>query len=81
MAFSSARKPYRIAVADPGEGPGGGGPLFLDQTEARREKKNVFETPPPHPLSQDLDPPLDRASVHTFRGDFCDEAKLRYTDL
>ena len=59
----------------------GGGPLFLDQTEARREKKNVFEAPPPHPLSQDLDPPLDRASVHTFRGDFCDEAKLRYTDL
>jgi len=48
MAFSSARKPYRIAVADP-EGPGGRPPLFLDQTEARRAEKNVFEIPPPPP--------------------------------
>ena len=47
MAFSSARKPSRIAVADP-EGPGGA-PLFLDQTEARRAEKNVFETPTPPP--------------------------------
>ena len=31
-------------------------PLFLDQTEAQRAKKNVFETPPP--LSQGLN---DRA--------------------
>ena len=44
-------------MADPGEGPGGGGPgplLFLDQTEARR-----FDPPPPPPyLSQGLDPAL-----------------------
>ena len=78
MAFSSAQKPYRIAVADPAEGPEGGvgGGLFLDQTEARRAEKNVFVTSPPHhpPLSQGLDPPLERASVHTFRGDCCGEA-------
>ena len=43
------------------EGGGGGGgapgpPLFLDQTEAQRAKKNVFfETVPPPPLSQGLD--------------------------
>ena len=36
------------AVADPGEGPGGPAPLFLAQTEARRE------TTPPPPLSQGL---------------------------
>ena len=32
-------------------GGGGGAPLFLDQTEARRAEKNVFETalPPPYP--------------------------------
>ena len=90
MAFSSAQKPYRIAVADPAERPEGvwgrGGALFLDQTEARRAEKNVFVTsPPPHPpLSQGLNPPLERASVHTFRGDCCGEAnetKLCYTDL
>ena len=44
-------------------------PLFLDQTEAQRAKKNVFETPPPpslrvwmtvppSPLSEGLGPPL-----------------------
>ena len=36
------------ALADPGEGPGGPGgpgpPLFLDQTEARRAEKKIFET-------------------------------------
>ena len=54
-------------VADPGVGPGGPGfPLFLDQTEAPRAKKNFVETapplshdlddcPPPAPLSQGLD--------------------------
>ena len=43
-------------MADPGEGPGGGGPgplLFLDQTEARR----VDPASPP-PVSQVLDPAL-----------------------
>ena len=32
------------AVGDPGEGPGGPAPLFLDQTEARRYEKNFFQT-------------------------------------
>ena len=41
-------------MADPGVGPGGPGfPLFLDQTEAPRAKKNFVETAPP--LSHDLD--------------------------
>ena len=31
-------------------------PLFLDQTEARRTEKNVFDPPPP--LFEGLDPPL-----------------------
>ena len=32
-----------LAVADPGEGPGGPrAPLFLDQTEARGAEKKVF---------------------------------------
>ena len=34
-------------MADPYEGPGGGGgapPLFLDQTEDQRVEKNFFET-------------------------------------
>ena len=35
------------SVADPGKGPGGPS-LFLDQTEARGAKKNLFsETRPP----------------------------------
>ena len=42
-------------------------PLFLDQTEARRTEKNVFDPPPPlshgldtppPPLFEGLDPPL-----------------------
>ena len=55
-------------VADPGEGPGGGGPLFLDQTEAPRAEKNCFgdQTPSPYlwvlmtgpALSEGLDLPL-----------------------
>ena len=64
-------KSFRIhrysSVVDPGEGLRG--PLFLDQTEARRVEKNFFETaaplsqglddrPPPLPLSEGLDPPL-----------------------
>ena len=47
-------------MADPGEGPGGPSPpLFLDQTEAQRAEKNLFEAGVP-PLSQGLDdaPPL-----------------------
>ena len=44
-------------VANPGEGPGGPPPpLFLDQTEARRAKKNCWRPPlPPPPLSKGLD--------------------------
>ena len=55
-------------MGDPGEDP----PLFLDQTEAQRPKKNFFQDhppPPPYPrvwmmtsplapLSEGLDPPL-----------------------
>ena len=48
-------KSFRIhrysSVVDPGEGLRG--PLFLDQTEARRVEKNFFETAAP--LSQGLD--------------------------
>ena len=66
-----------LTGVDPGEGPGGGGvgflpTLFLDQTQARRYEKNLFETarplsqgldnrpapPTPPPLSEGLDPPL-----------------------
>ena len=50
---------YIITVADPGEGPGGPAPLFLD----RRAAKHFFETPPPpFPLSEGLDPPLNNTS-------------------
>ena len=54
-------------MGDPGEDP----PLFLDQTEAQRPKKNFFQdhprppyprvwmmTSPLAPLSEGLDPPL-----------------------
>ena len=53
-------------VAEPGEGP----PLFLDQNEARRAEKKIFEAGhlpplsqglddrPPPPLSEGLSPPL-----------------------
>ena len=59
-----------------GGGPGGSAtPLFLDQTEARRAEKIFFwrpaphlylrvwmttPPPPPHPLSEGLDPALIR---------------------
>ena len=47
------------SVADGGKGPGGPWfPLFLNQTEARRAKKNSLETPPPPQLSKGLDLPL-----------------------
>ena len=42
-----------IAVADPGEGPGGPAPpppIFLYQTEARRAEKLFLEARYPHPL-------------------------------
>ena len=54
-------------------GAGGGAPLFLVQTEARRVENNVFETAPlplswdlddrasPPPLCEGLDPPLRRS--------------------
>ena len=51
---------------DPGEGPGGPPPLFLDQNEAQRAEKKFCEAGPtlflglddPPPLSEGLDPPL-----------------------
>ena len=58
---SSTRPPvlktHTCPVANPGKGPA---PLFLDQTEARRDKKKFFgdPPPPPPPLSQGLDPAL-----------------------
>ena len=64
-----ARVPLIPPVADPGEGPGGPTPLFLDQTEVRRVEKKLspglplcsgsgFPPPPPIPLSEGLDPPV-----------------------
>ena len=52
-----------LAVADPGEG--GPPPLFLDQNEARKAAKKIFEAvpPPPPPLSEGLDLPLVSASL------------------
>ena len=71
---SNPVKTADTAVADPGEGPGGGTqggrpPLFLDQTKARRAEKNFFADRPPlsqgrgdraPPLFQDLDSALNR---------------------
>ena len=41
------------AVADPGEGPGGGAgpPLCFDHNETRRTEKKKFWTPPPPPFT------------------------------
>ena len=41
--------PIGVSVVDPGEGRGGPGPppLFLDQIEARRAEKYIFETGAP----------------------------------
>ena len=56
------REPYgcglktSISEADPGQGPGGPGPLIFGQTEARRAEKPFFQTAP-LPLSQGLDDP------------------------
>ena len=38
-------------------GPGGPPSLFLDQTEARRVEKNIWDPPPP-PLSEGLEPAI-----------------------
>ena len=46
------------SAAAPGEGPGRPPPLCLDQTEAQIADKKFFETTPPPPLSEGLDPPL-----------------------
>ena len=43
---SNPVKTADTAVTDPGEGPGGPPPLFLDQTKARRAEK-IFWRPPP----------------------------------
>ena len=54
-------------MTDPGEGPGGARPLFLDRIEARRAEKDFFgDRAPPYlriwmtwpPLSQGLDPAM-----------------------
>ena len=37
-----------VTLADQGRGPAS--PIFLDQTEAQRAKKNFWETAPPHYL-------------------------------
>ena len=59
-------------MVDPGEGPGGPPPLFLDQTEAQRAEKKFFWTPSrplisgpgwPPSLSEGLDPPLRTLSA------------------
>ena len=48
------------AVADPGEGHGGGRPpLFLDQNEAEKTFFDTAAPPPPPPLSEYLDLPLN----------------------
>ena len=66
-------------MADPEEGSGGGGPLFLDQTEARGAEKSFFR--PGTPLSQGLDDwsPLIRrsgyATVHDFSVHDCTQEK------
>ena len=53
LLFNLMNNPSTTSVADPGEGPTPP-PLFLDQTEARRDEKKIFKTSPPH-LSQGLD--------------------------
>ena len=45
-------------MADPGRGPGGPPPLFLDQNEARRAEKIFLEAAPLSQSLDDRDPPL-----------------------
>ena len=40
-----------ISEADPGQGPGGPGPLIFGQTEARRAEKPFFLNRPPPVIS------------------------------
>ena len=39
---------HGVAMADPGEGPGGPGPLTLDQTEAKRTENFLLRPSPPY---------------------------------
>ena len=59
-------------MADPGEGPGGPGSSFLNQTEARRAEKNFLAERPPAPLSKGLDdrppPPLSQGLDLALKG-------------
>ena len=68
-------------VADPGEGPGGPAPLLLDQTDAQRAEKHFFWdrpplisgsgwSPPPHLLSEGLDPPLPQFQCFSSKFNF-----------
>ena len=52
-------------MADPGEGPGGPAPFFLDQTEARRAE-NIFLGDRPPPLSKGLDDPPPRLNTQPY---------------
>ena len=59
---------YNVQWPIQGRGLGAPPPLFLDQSEPQRAKKNFLRLPPslylrvwmtaPSPLSEDLDPPL-----------------------
>ena len=73
--FTKDYQSHLYSVADPGEGPGGSAPLFLDQSEARRAEKawggdrappylRVWMTGPP--LSQGLDPALILTTMSTL---------------
>ena len=44
LIFLGVRNWLPNSVANVGEGPGGSGPLFLDQTEAQKAEKKNFET-------------------------------------
>ena len=54
------------AMADPGEGPGGPAPFFLDQTEARRAENIFLGDRPPPPLSKGLDDPPPRLNTQPY---------------
>ena len=55
MLFEPQETAWALKERGPREGAKGGGPrgpapnLFLDQTEARRDEKKIFEDPPPPP--------------------------------
>ena len=52
-----------FTMTDIGEGPSPGPPLFLDQTEARRAKKNLLETAPPSKGLDDWGPSYLKVSI------------------